>query len=218
MFYAMMRAAMERAVRRRGPYSLEMLAGDILKLLDVLAIDWVHFAGVSMGGMIGQTIAINHADRIGSLALINTTSRYSTEQCVLWRERAAVVEREGIEAVHADLMKRWFTDDAIAAHLPGYCYMAEVFRRFKPTSFAAVASALCELDTANRLEEISVPTLVIAADDDPGVPVPVSQLFADQIADARLHWLSPARHLATLEHADTFNGIMRDFLAEVSQQ
>ncbi|MGI9426748.1 MAG: alpha/beta fold hydrolase, partial [Hyphomicrobiaceae bacterium] len=201
-----------------GPFSLEMLAGDTLALLDALAIDRVHFAGVSMGGMIGQTIAIDHADRIGSLALINTTPRYSAEQRELWRERGALVESEGVDVVHADLMRRWFTDHAIASKLPGYNYMAEVFRRFEPASFAAAASALCQLDTVHRLQDISVPTLVVAADDDPGVPVALSQLLADRIAGAMLHWLSPARHLASLEHVDAFNGIMRKFLAEVGQR
>ena len=197
-----------------GPYSLSMLANDTVALLDHLKIDRVHFAGVSMGGMIGQTLALEHPDRISSLALINTTPEYSDAQKVLWRERAEVVLREGIGSVQAALMERWFTDEAIANSLPGYSYMHDVVSRFRPESFDAVTAAMCELDTTTRLGNIGVPTLVVAAPDDPGVPPELSETLAREIPDAQLHWLKPARHLATLEHVETFNELARLFFAE----
>jgi len=199
-----------------GPYTLSMLADDTANLLDHLGIKQVHFAGVSMGGMIGQTLALEHSERLESLALINTTPEYSDAQKVLWRERAEVVLNNGIDAVQAALMERWFTDEAIANNHPGYLYINDVASKFRPESFDAVTAAMCELNTTARLRHIQVPTLVVAAPDDPGVPPELSETLARNIPNAELHWLTPARHLATLEHAGTFNELMRGFLAEVA--
>lgn len=200
--------------RTEGPYSLDMLAGDVVGLLDKLAIDRVHFAGVSMGGMIGQTVALSFPDRLSSLALINTTPTYSQEQRVAWCERAAVVLREGMAAVHEGLMRRWFTDEAIASGNAGYLYMADIVSSFAMESFDAVTAAMCQLDTTDRLGEIGVPTLVVAAPDDPGVPPELSEQLAREIPDSELHWLTPARHLSTLEHVEAFNSLFRKHLAK----
>ncbi|MGI9411199.1 MAG: alpha/beta fold hydrolase [Hyphomicrobiaceae bacterium] len=199
-----------------GPYSLGMLAGDVSGLLDALGVEKVHFAGVSMGGMIGQTLALEHPERVASLALINTTPVYSDAQRIAWRERAEIVLRDGIESVHEGLMTRWFTDEGIADENPGYQYMARTVRRFSPQSFDAVTAAMCALDTTSRLADIAVPTIIVAAPEDPGVPPALSKLLAEKIPDSELHWLTPARHLATLEHVTTFNGLFREHLRRIA--
>lgn len=202
--------------RPEGPYSLDMLAGDVIGLLDALAIEYVHFVGVSMGGMIAQTVALAHPERLTSLALVNTMPTYNDEQRVAWRERAALAVRDGIEAVHDDLMKRWFSDAAITNEIAGYRYMRDALRNFSSQSFASVVAAMCEIDTLGHLAQIKTPTMVVAAPEDPGVPARISQTLADEIVGAALHWLSPARHLASLEHVDTFNTLLRAHLIKHS--
>ena len=73
---------------------------------------------------------------------------------------------------------------------------------------------MCELDTLHRLAEITVPTLVVAAPDDPGVPAQLSHALTREIPHATLHWLTPTRDLATLEHIDTFNSLLRTHLTD----
>lgn len=204
--------------RSEGPYSLTQLAADVVSLMDHLQLPETHYVGVSMGGMIGQTLAIEHPNRLLSLTLLNTTPKYSEAQRDLWRERANAVLAEGIEPIHSDLMRRWFTDEALAADLAGAQYIAEVVREFDRRSFASVTAAMCELDTVDCLTAITVPTLVVAAPDDPGVPREVSEILADRIPDASLHWLQPARHLASLEHPDVFNKLLRAHLTACSHR
>ena len=197
-----------------GPYRLEMLAADVAGLQDALGIERVHFCGVSIGGQIAQTFALDYPERVASLILVNTTCEYSGDQVALWRARARQVVEEGIEPLHPALMARWFTDEAVAHEPPGYRYMAEAIRRFPPASFAAAVEAMCHLHTTPRLPRIAAPTLVIGTPEDPGAPREVTEKMARLIANAELEWLTPARHLASLEHPERFNALVRSFLSK----
>lgn len=115
-------------------------------------------------------------------------------------------------------MRRWFTDEALAAAHAGARYIANVIRSFDRRSFASVTAAMCELETLYKLTQITAPTLVVAAPEDPGVPRDVSELLADSIPNASLHWLHPARHLASLEHVKTFNDLLRTHLIAQSSR
>ena len=196
-----------------GPYRLGGLAADVAGLQDALGIERVHFCGVSLGGQIAQTFALDYPERVASLILVNTTCEYSEDQVALWRQRARQVVDEGIEPLHAALMARWFTDEAAVEQPPGYRYMADAIRRFPPPSFAAAVEAMCHLHTTPRLPRIAAPTLVIGTPEDPGAPREVTEKMARLIPGASLEWLTPARHLSSLEHPERFNALVRSFLA-----
>ena len=87
--------------------------------------------------------------------------------------------------------------------------------RFSAASFDAASAAMCGLNTMPRLPEVKVPSIVIATPDDPGAPTETSKKMAEMLG-APLHWLEPAQHLASLEHVERFNGLMRDFLADAA--
>ena len=197
-----------------GPYRLEVLAADVAGLQDALGIERVHFCGVSLGGQVAQTFALDYPERVASLILVNTTCEYSEDQVALWRARARQVVEEGIESLHDKLMIRWFTDEAVVRQPPGYRYMADAIRRFRPESFAAAVEAMCHLHTTPRLPRIGAPALVIGTPEDPGAPREVTEKMARLIPNADLEWLTPARHLSSLEHPERFNALVRAFLAK----
>ena len=200
--------------RPDGPYTVGDMTDDAIALMNRLGIEHAHYVGVSMGGMVGQHLGFGHGDRLRSLTLLNTAPRYARTQQQLWRDRAAEVLDRGTEHLHDTMMRRWFTDQEVDTSGPGYRYMSAAFRRFHPKTFAACALALADLDTVDQLSQIRIPTMVIAAPDDPGIPPEMSELLAAQIPGAVLHWLTPARHLASLEHVETFNSQLQRFLME----
>jgi len=201
-----------------GDYTLSEMAGDVANLLDALDIEQVDFCGVSMGGMIGQTLTLEHPARVRSLTIGNTPCEYDATQLQAWRDRASLVTAKGIESVHEDLLARWFTEDARTAKTPGCEYVGEVMNNFLPRCFASATAAMCGLNTTSRLTQITQPVMIIASSDDPGVPVATAELMAKTIPNAQLHWLDPSRHLATLEHPDRFNQLFVDFLDSVHQR
>lgn len=125
--------------------------------------------------------------------------------------------RDGIESLHDTLMARWFTPQAIRGQVPGLRYMSAAYRSFSATAFEWLAHAIIhDLDYADDLRHIAMPTFIVASPDDPGIPRQASEWMRDAIPRAEFTWLTPAHHLATLEHPDRFNRIVVDFLSRVS--
>ena len=60
-----------------GPYSMAGLASDVLELLDALGVDRFHYAGVSIGGAIGQWLAIEHGERLNSLTICASAAQFA---------------------------------------------------------------------------------------------------------------------------------------------
>ena len=111
MFCATMPVASMSGAAGAVKISLEMMAVDVVGLLDALDIEQAYLRRLD-GGMIAQTVALDHPDRVASIALVNTTSEYSDDQLQAWRDRAALVLRDGMEAVREPLLARWLTADA----------------------------------------------------------------------------------------------------------
>lgn len=101
-----------RSLVSEGPYSIEQLGGDVLTLLDGLDIQRASFCGLSMGGLIGQWLAIHAPERIERLVLCNTAAKIGNAQ--VWNSRIEVVLAGGVQAMR-DLrdasISRWFTAD-----------------------------------------------------------------------------------------------------------
>ncbi|MBI3523572.1 MAG: alpha/beta fold hydrolase, partial [Betaproteobacteria bacterium] len=92
-----------------GPYSFDELAGDVLGLMDALGILRASYIGLSIGGMIGQHLALRAPERFERMVLANTTSRISPEGVALWDERIRLVETQGLETIVQGTLERWFT-------------------------------------------------------------------------------------------------------------
>src|SRR5436853_2782491 len=77
-----------------GPYSIELLAKDVIALLDAQDLDRVHFCGLSMGGMIGMWLGLNAPARLNKLVLCNTGAKIGTLET--WSARIEAVQRGGM--------------------------------------------------------------------------------------------------------------------------
>jgi 3-oxoadipate enol-lactonase len=80
-----------------GPYALEELTEDVRALWQELGITRTHFVGLSMGGMIGQIIALKYPHMLQSVVLCDTMSRVPTEAKPMWDERIHTAETHGME-------------------------------------------------------------------------------------------------------------------------
>lgn len=195
-----------------GAYSFGLLAADALALLDALKIDTASFVGISLGGMIGQAVALAAPHRIEKLVLADTTCRYPPEVQATWPARIRQVEAEGLEALVVPTLERWFTPPYRAAHPEVLARIGKLIRSTPVAGYAGCCHAIAALDFADRLKALRMPTMVVVGDQDAGIPLPLAQALADAIPGARLEVVAGAAHLCNIEQADAFNALLLDFL------
>ncbi|HSD74837.1 MAG TPA: alpha/beta fold hydrolase, partial [Steroidobacteraceae bacterium] len=99
-----------------GEYTLEQLADDVKGLLDALKIRQTHWAGLSMGGMIGQAFALKYPGVFQSMVLADTTSRRPPDAAKMWGERIQNAQQKGMDALVEGTLGRWFTEPYRASH------------------------------------------------------------------------------------------------------
>ncbi len=195
-----------------GPYTLELLAEDVIGLLDALGIDWIHFVGMSVGGMIGQSLALNHATRLKSLVLCDTAAVVPAEAQPLWEERFDKVRKKGMEALLEETMERWFTLAFLKQNPPIVGLIRRQILATPVAGYFGCGEAIRRLNYLDRLSEIELPTLIIVGEDDPGTPVSASQAIHERIAGSKLVILPSARHLSNVGQAEAFNAALLAFL------
>ncbi|MBZ0143144.1 MAG: 3-oxoadipate enol-lactonase [Rhodocyclaceae bacterium] len=197
-----------------GAYTFDQLADDVLGLLDALQVERTHFCGLSMGGMIGQHLALKAPQRIDRLVLADTTSRMPAEAQPLWAERIRVAQEKGMGAHVQPTLERWFTASWRAVHPEVMEAIGNLIRNTPVAGYVGCAQTIARIDVTDRLSGIKAPTLVIVGRDDLGTPPAMSEAIAAAIPGARLAVIPEASHLSNIEQADAFNRLLLDFLTE----
>ena len=191
-----------------GRDSVAALGRDLVELLDELGLERVSLCGLSLGGATAMWVAAEAPGRLERLVLACTSPRFGEPDA--WLERAAFVRAHGLEPIADGIVARWFTESA----------PPELVARFRQMlistprgPYAAWCDALAGWDFRERLAEIQVPTHVIAAAEDFSTPQDHAELIADGIDGATLVVLRDAAHLANLEQAETFSGLVAQHVA-----
>jgi 3-oxoadipate enol-lactonase len=184
-------------------WTMHDMARDAIAVLDALGASQVHVAGTSMGGMVAQTLALEHPERVKRLVLMATTfgGRESTPPTPeaaavllpikelsiqeLQRRALTVLTAPGFAAAHPELI------DAFAERRARVPTRGRVFK--------AQFGAIMGHDCSQRVRTLQMPTLVVHGQDDPLIPVENGKLLVARIPGARWLLLDPCGHLPHLE-------------------
>jgi 3-oxoadipate enol-lactonase/4-carboxymuconolactone decarboxylase len=193
-----------------GDYSIEQLAGDALAIADALGVQTFAFCGLSIGGMIGQWLAANAAERLTHLVLANTTSRMVDPSAMEARRKTVLAE--GMSPVTDPALRRFFTPAAVAADAAPVVWARRTLLATDPIGYAGCCAAVRDLDQASLLGRIRTPTLVISGDLDESMPWEGhGRVLTESIPGAQAVRL-PAAHVSNLERPRSFSAALFDFL------
>jgi 3-oxoadipate enol-lactonase len=195
-------------------YSLEQLAMDAIGLLDALKIDTVHFVGLSMGGMIGQGLALDYADRLKSLALCDTAAIMPDETQPIWQDRIEAAGETGMAGQVDETLERWFRPEYLQQNPPEVEMIRQQILATPVAGYIGCCEAIRRLKYLDRLAEIKLSTLIMVGEEDPGTPVAASEAMQARISDSKLVVLPSARHLSNIEQAEAFNTALMEFLIQ----
>jgi 3-oxoadipate enol-lactonase len=186
------------------------LASDVVALADSLGLSRFGFVGLSLGGAIGQQLALSVPDRLTSAVLCSTVPSFGAP--ATWLERAALVRSSGMAVLAEPTRGRWFTDGFRAAHPDVVEGFISMITSVDPEGYASCCEALSGFDVWDRLGQITVPTRVVAAADDPVAPPEACRAMAAAIPGADLVVVDDASHIASAAQPDAFADAVLDHL------
>jgi 3-oxoadipate enol-lactonase / 4-carboxymuconolactone decarboxylase len=193
-----------------GEYSVEQLGRDALALADHLGIAKFAWCGLSMGGAIGQWIALHAADRLTRLVLANTSPRFGDP--TNWDNRIKAVREGGMGAIVELAMQRFFSEKTRKDDRASVSSARSVLLGTNPTGYIGCCAALRDFDSRQQLSKIGAPCLVIAGDLDVSTPwTEHSEVLARDIPNAASVRF-PAAHLSNLEQPRSFTAALLEFL------
>ncbi len=196
-----------------GPYTLDQMVDHAARLIREWGQGPVVWIGLSMGGMVGQGLAIRYPDLVKGLVLANTTSQYPQAAQAGWTQRIATVEQQGMPGIADMVVERYLSDDFRRANPAFAQALRGAIVRSDPKGYAACCHGLRDVNWLDRLHTIRVPTLVLAGGKDLGTPPAMAQEIAEHIPRATLHVFDNAAHLSVAEVPDAFAQQVQGLLA-----
>jgi 3-oxoadipate enol-lactonase/4-carboxymuconolactone decarboxylase len=192
-----------------GEYTVDQLGRDALAIADALGIEHFAFCGLSLGGMIGQWLALNAPSRLTALILANSSAHPDAKRM---EERRQMVLASGMAAVADTVMSRFFPERLRKANPPVVAAARRVLLGTDPIGYAGCCAAVRDTDFVSELGRVTTRTLVISSDLDASLPWKGhGDILESKIPHARGVRLKTA-HLSNLEMPRSFSAALHAFL------
>ncbi|WNH12598.1 3-oxoadipate enol-lactonase [Flavobacteriaceae bacterium HL-DH10] len=191
------------------PYTISLLGQDVIDLLDKLNLDKVYFCGLSMGGLIGQWLGINHPDRLLKLIISNTDSKIGNNQG--WNDRIKTISEHGMSAIIDSTLERWFTDNFRKTNSSTVEQTKSMFLANNTLGYTNCCAAVRDADFRETLKNISTETLIITGNEDTVTGVNAANKMALEIPNSNVEIVN-ARHLSSTELPEIYSELLINFI------
>jgi 3-oxoadipate enol-lactonase len=196
-----------------GDCSLDDFVRDVVDVLDDARIAQAHVAGFSLGGMIAQSLALHHPDRVDRLVLLSAVAGRTEEERERVRQRLEILRTKGVAAITDAAQERWFTPGFIERHPEQVQARMRQLQQNHAPSYRAAYTAFSLSDLGQRLHAIRHPTLVATGEHDQGSNTRMARFMHEQISGSTLQILPGLRHSVLVEAPDRITSLLREFLA-----
>jgi 3-oxoadipate enol-lactonase/4-carboxymuconolactone decarboxylase len=194
-------------------FDVAALASAVAGVADAEGARTFHYAGVSLGGIVGLQLLLDAPARVTAATLVCTAARIG--EPAAWHERAAVVRASGTEALLAGTPARWFAPAFTERDFSTAQALLDALVAADDESYAAACDALAAFDVRDRLGAISAPVTAVAGRYDQVAPVAEVQRIADGVVRGRFVELPDVGHMAPAEAPDVVAALVSPALDTV---
>jgi 3-oxoadipate enol-lactonase len=198
---------------RSGPSTISDYAADIEQLLAELNLSKVYICGISVGGLIAQSLYIKRPDLIHGMILSNTAPKIGTDET--WRARISAIQTGGISSIAEAILERWFAPQFRTERHDEYALYFNMLVRSPRDGYLACCEAISHADFTPQSEQISVPVLCIAGDRDGSTPPALVQDMAARIPNAKYELISGVAHLPCIECPEIYARLISKFIETI---
>ena len=195
-----------------GPYSFDLLTGDVIALWDVLGIERSHFVGLSLGGTTGIGLAINHADRLISMIASDARCDANDAFRAAWDTRIDLAHSGGMEALAQPTADRWFTEGFRQTQTAAVERIKDMIRGTSVKGFIGCVNALQTTDYRQGLGGIGTPVLFIVGAEDSAVPPDYVKTMHESVGGSQFAVIERAGHISNVENPEPFQRAVDAFL------
>ena len=193
-----------------GPYAIETFADDAAALIRHLGLARPVLVGLSIGGLIGQSLAVRHPDLLDGLVISNSAAKIGEPQ--MWRDRIAAVRANGLASIARPTMERWFTSPFRARGLDGP--WSRMLARQPAEGYIAACEAIAAADLRADAARLTLPVQLIAGAHDGATPPEIVEATAALIPGARFDLITDAAHIPCVETPTAHAALITRFLKE----
>jgi len=202
-----------RSEASTGPYTLDLLASDVLALLDGLDIRRTHFVGVSIGATTGAYAAHRDPGRFATLTMADCQPQSTPASRRLWLGRAGSARQYGLADIVEESLARWFQPDFLAHHPELVSEYRAMMAATSIDGYVGCVHAISAQDARRQVVGLTLPMLFLAGQYDGGSPQALAEL-SGSVPSARFAVIPGAGHLSNVEGSQRFTAVLRAFLTE----
>ncbi len=205
-----------RSAAPPAPYTMDMLADDVLGLVSHVGAARFHVVGISLGGLETLAIGLRRPAGLAGIAICDSRIDVPPEGAKAIDDRVRLVREQGMTPLAEAMIQRWFTPPTLAAKP---AYLDSVRQMLLATSvegFAGCAAAIKGSGLDARVAALRLPALFLVGDQDAALPVSLMQQVQSQVPGARSAVIPGAGHLSNLEQPAAFNEALLAFLDQVA--
>lgn len=194
------------------PFGLDELVADLEAVRVKTGFEAAHFAGHSLGGMIGPAYARAFPGRVQSLGLLSTAAFRTEDDSAKVKGVVKAMRSQSVPEILATLANRWFTDAFIATSPEVVQARMDQVVGTDAEIFLNVFDIYAGTEMAPWLHEITAPSLVLTGENDGGCPPRLNELIAAAMPRAELVVLPEVKHSIMLECGDVVAQHMLSFI------
>lgn len=185
------------------------LADDLVALIDSLDLKNIILCGVSIGGMIAQSIAAKRPDLIDGLILMCTSARIGS--IGRWQERINLVEENGVAGIADMVVNTWLSDEFKEKNPDKVALYSTLVSRTPDSGYIDACKALRDDNLTEQTRTISIPTLCVGGTADLSVSAADMKSLADMIEGSDIKMFEGVGHIPSIEIPEKIARLIENF-------